>query len=159
MQPIKDLSKRVQSAVAFDRDCNHDAQGNRMREANGETRLLIHIAELTTQLAEAREKIGEVLVMRGNDHKNHVEHHPGPWEIGPVCSYCEVNRLRDQITALERDGERHRRLDILRSTCVSCSASLYLEESLPTCTDCVASEEDREDFDTAMAEESSDGLG
>ena len=58
--------------------------------------------------------------------------------------------MEQELASLRKDRERHQKLDELRSQCVRCKAGLYLEESLPTCTDCTATEEDREDFEEAI---------
>lgn len=59
---IEGLDRSVKNAVRFDQECNHDEEGKRLRQPNGETRLLLHIHQLEEQIEDMRyENMGEDL--------------------------------------------------------------------------------------------------
>lgn len=59
---IKDFDQKTIAAVEFDQLCNHDDKGKRLRQPNGETRLLLEIHMLMERIEDmGYENMGEDL--------------------------------------------------------------------------------------------------
>ncbi len=52
MTDIEDLKQKIEDAVHYDQLCNHDNKGKRLRQSNGETRLLLEIHKLTEEIKD-----------------------------------------------------------------------------------------------------------
>jgi hypothetical protein len=99
IKPIDALDSRVRAAIQNDLDLNIEADGRRLRQPNGNMRLLIHIGELQTKIADALEKIAnplvEVKALTGCDLDCH------DWVFGfsdtagqhDRCSRCGLGRV------------------------------------------------------------------